>query len=226
MLKKPLPVFTRDHRTGSMKEFTPGESNGFALASDQASPPWFRVLVAGDDEPARLVTIWHLGQAWPVERDMLVECAADAAEALEKVRSHRFELVVLGWNLPHQDGAVVLRAMREDGLRVPVVVVSGQRRETIASDLEEMAAALVIKNELDSYSFRNAIVTSMRLQEGRRSVGSGHDTSRTERVGKSSVRRWRRKRRGVALGGRSLRPMRSGPGTLGFLNPSDGGNTP
>ncbi len=152
-----------------MKEFTPSEPHGFALASDPAGSPWFRVLLADDDEADRLVTIWHLGRAWTAERDLLVECAADAAEALEKIRGRRFALVVLAWNLPHQDGAVVLRAMRENGLRVPVVVVSGHRHEAIASDLEGLAAAFVNKNEMDPHSFRNAIVASMLLQEGRRS---------------------------------------------------------
>jgi CheY-like chemotaxis protein len=172
MAKTALPVFTRDHRTGSMKELTSDGHKESTLASDEAIVPHFRVLVADNDETDRLLTIWHLGKAWPVERDMMVECAADGAEALEKIRSDRFELVVLDWNMPHQDGAAVLRAMRESGLRVPVVVVSGQRHKTIASDLEAMAAAFVNKNELDPTSFRSAISASIQLQEGRCSLDS------------------------------------------------------
>jgi CheY-like chemotaxis protein len=149
-----------------MKEFTPSEPNGFAPSSGKADPSYFRVLVVDDDEADRLVTIWHLGKTWPVEQDLMVECAADGAEALEKIRSNRYALVVLDWNVPHQDGAAVLRAMHEHDLRVPVVVVSGQRREAIPCDLESMAATFINKDELDPDSFRNAIMASMQLQEG------------------------------------------------------------
>ena len=172
MRKSAIPVFTRDDRPGSTQELTAGVPKDFARARDEADPPHFRVLVADDDEMDRLLTIWHLGKAWPAERDMMVECAADGAEALEKIRSSRFALVVLDWNMPHRDGGDVLRAMREDGLRVPVVVVSGRRAEAIARDLETMAAAFVNKDELDPSSFRNAIAASMLMQAGGCSVGS------------------------------------------------------
>src|SRR6266536_2973032 len=169
MGEKALPMFTRDHRTGSMKELASNGPKDWNRASGKARPPQFRVLVADDDETDRLLTIWHLGKAWPVEQDMMVECAADGAEALEKIRRDRFALVVLDWNMPHQDGAAVLRAMREDGLRVPVVVVSGRHHEAIASDLKGMAATFVNKDELDPRSFRRAIAASIQLQEGKRS---------------------------------------------------------
>jgi two-component system sensor histidine kinase/response regulator len=159
-----------------MQEFTPGEPKRFALASDNADPSDFRVLVAGDDETDRRLTIGQLGKAWSVERDMMVECAADGAEALEKIRGNRYALIVLDWNMPHQESAAVLRAMREDGLRVPVVVVSDHRREAIAPGLETMAASFVNKEKLDPSSFLNAIVASILLQEGRRWFWSGLDT--------------------------------------------------
>ena len=161
-----------------MRELTPGEPKHFTLASDNTGPSHSRVLVADADETERRLTIRQLGKAWPVERGMRVECAANAAEALEKIRRNRYELVVLDWNISHQAGAVVLRAMREDGLRVPVVVVSGQRREVIARDLDSLAAGFVNKHELGVVGFRNAIAASILLQEGVFGlVRSGHDTS-------------------------------------------------
>jgi two-component system chemotaxis response regulator CheY len=163
-------MFTRDQRTGSMKQFTPGEPKNFGLAPDEAGPLHSRVLVAHDGEANRFLTIWRLGKAWPVEGDMMVECAADGAEALEKIRSKQYALVVLDWNMPLFNGADVLRAIRENDLRVPVVVMSDQRREAIASHLETMAAAFVNKDEFDTGSLRNAIAASIQLQEGRAQV--------------------------------------------------------
>lgn len=189
MAKKALPVFTRDPRTGSMKELAPDEPKDFALASDLAGPPHFRVLVADDDETDRLLTIWQLGKAWPFDWDIVVECAADGAEALEKIHRRRFELVVLDWNMPHQDGGDVLRAMRGNGLHIPVVVVSAQRHEAIASDLKAMAATFVHKDELAPRNFRSAIAASIQLQEMRHQAEgraeSGFPDSPTARAASS-----------------------------------------
>jgi len=171
MAKSGLPVFFRDPRTGSMKQFTPSEPKDFALAPAEADPALSRILVADDGEADRFLTIWQLGKVWP-NGGMLVECAADGTEALEKIHGHRYALVVLDWNLPWQDGAEVLRAMRERDLRIPVVVLSDQRREDIANELESMAAAYVNKEELDAHNFRNAIKTSMQLQAGPGVAGS------------------------------------------------------
>lgn len=173
-----LPVFARDHQTGAMKELAPGTQEEIALAGEPADPSHSRVLVLDDDKRDRQLTICQLGNTWPAERDMIVECAVDGAEALEKIRRTRYALAVLDWNIRRPDGADVLRAMRENGLRVPVVVVSRQDRKGIPIDLEEMAAAFLNKNEMDTITFRNAIVASILLQDGVFGVvRSGHDAS-------------------------------------------------
>jgi len=111
----------------------------------------------------RFLTIRQLGKAWPAERGMMVECAADGAEALARIHRNRYALVVLDWNMPHLNGGEILRAMRADGLRIPVVVVSGHPHEAIAPALETMAAAFVNKDELDPIRFGNAIATSLQM---------------------------------------------------------------
>jgi len=70
-----------------MRQFTPVEPKDFAFAADEVGPFPSRVLVADEGEANRFLTIWRLGKAWPIEGDMMVECAADGAEALEKIRS-------------------------------------------------------------------------------------------------------------------------------------------
>ena len=176
MAKQDLTVFTRDQQTGVMKELAGGELKDFTRASHQAGPPQFNVLVTGADESERRLTIWQLGKAWPAEREMMVECAADGAEALEKIESNQYDLVVLDWNLPHQEGPVVLRAIRRGSRRVPVVVLSGQRREAIARDLETWSAAFVNKDELDRYHFGSAIAAAIQLQEDGCWIGSDPET--------------------------------------------------
>ena len=120
-------------------------------------------MVADDCEADCALTIRHLGKAWPFACDVVVECAANGARALEKLRQSRFALAVLDWNMPHLDGREVLRTIRAEGLRIPVVVVSGQRREDIAQDLQRMDAAFVHKDELNPISLSSAITASLQL---------------------------------------------------------------
>ena len=174
MAKKLFPRFGRDHRTGSLQELSPGAQQGAAAGRNLADP--FRVLVANEDELDRQLMIRQLGQAGPAERDLMVECAANGAEALAKLRSQRYGFVVLEWILPDQVGAEVLRAIRDHSLRVPVVVVSGQPRAAIACHLDAMAAAFVNKQEMNAISFRCAIVSAILLLEGAFGlVRSGYD---------------------------------------------------
>lgn len=148
-----------------MQELTSDESKALLLGPAPAGVSHFHALVADDDEEDRLLTIWKLGDEWPVTGRLTVECAADGVEALEKIHNRAYALVVLDWDMPELDGEAVLRTMRARGVRVPVVIVSGQRRENIKCDLGVMAAAFANKNELDAGRFRKAIHDSMQLQE-------------------------------------------------------------
>lgn len=165
MAKKALPVFTRNHQTGSMEEFLANETQHLSLVSEEPRLSPVRVLVADGNERERLLTISQLGRMWPGKRDLMVECAADGPEALEKIRRVRFELIMLHCDILYHDGPEVLRAMRGDGLRVPVVVVaSGQSEATIACDLESLAAAFVPKGSLQLIDFSGASVESRELR--------------------------------------------------------------
>jgi CheY-like chemotaxis protein len=172
MARKALPVFAWDQRSLSMKELTPAEAEDVLRVRHQAGAPYFHALVADDDDDDRMLTIRQLGAAWPVAEGLTVECAADGVEALEKISHGQHALVVLDWDMPEQDGEAVLKAIRANGLRVPVVVVSGQRRENIRSDLTALAATFVNKNELDADRFRSAIQDSLQLQAVQSPTGS------------------------------------------------------
>jgi CheY-like chemotaxis protein len=123
----------------------------------------FRVLIIDDNEVDREIIVRNLGQAWPFERGMAVECASDGEEALEKIRTERFALIVLDWRLPLVGGAEVLRAIRLNGVCIPVVVISGMQREHISEDIESFGAAFLNKDEMNYNTLHDAIATSLRL---------------------------------------------------------------
>ncbi len=123
----------------------------------------FRVLVIDDNEADRKLTIHQLGEVWPFEREMVAESAADGREALEKIRKSRFTLIVLDWKLPLGGDGEVLRTIRRNGIRVPVIVISGLQRQDISDNLEKLGAAFLHKNEMTPSSLRDAIASSLRL---------------------------------------------------------------
>jgi CheY-like chemotaxis protein len=123
----------------------------------------FPVLVVDDSPTDKELACVYLAQAWPFEHDLEVDCASDGREALEKIRTRRFALVVLDWRLPIMGDGHVLRQLRAEGVRLPVVVVSGLSREEIDADLEALGAAFVHKNHLNPGSLYRAIAVALQL---------------------------------------------------------------
>ena len=144
-------------------------NKGKSLPANKAATPTpstktaLRILVIDDNETDRVTTISHLGKAWPFEHEMIPETADDGKEALEKLRSIRYALVVLNWKLPDMSGDDVLHAMRENGMRTPVVVISGVHPADIADDIQALGASFLKKDDMDPITLHAAIATSLRL---------------------------------------------------------------
>ncbi len=58
-----------------------------------------------------------------------VEIGRDGREGLEKVRSWRPDLVVLDLMLPEVDGFRVLKTLRDDGVQVPILILTARGEE-------------------------------------------------------------------------------------------------
>jgi len=131
--------------------------------ANPTSQPHLPVLVIDDNETDRELTTRYLGKAWPFEREMAVDYAADGREALRKMQAKRYALVILDWKLPVMDGDEVLRAMRGNSVRVPVVVISGLERNQIRDDLPALQASFLNKDAMNATTFPAAIAESLRL---------------------------------------------------------------
>lgn len=76
-----------------------------------------------------------------------VVCAGTAAEGLEVLGRQEFELVVVDYQMPGMTGLEFLCAVKERGIRVPVVLVTGLGNERVAMQaLREGASDYVIKD--------------------------------------------------------------------------------
>jgi CheY-like chemotaxis protein len=81
-----------------------------------------------------------------------LQCVAanDGPQALSLLKSESFDLVLLDLNLPTMSGLAILDKVRERGLTVPVVAMSGHLEPSIIERALEAGAAGYLKKPLDA----------------------------------------------------------------------------
>lgn len=93
-------------------------------------PPNANVLIVDDDDDLKLVVSSVLRAA-----GFAVRAVSSAEEALDHLRSHPVDLLVLDWHLPGMSGLDLCRALRKSEQGVPVLFLSAH------STAEEMTLA-------------------------------------------------------------------------------------
>ena len=104
----------------------------------------FRILLVEDDQVDRMAVRRAL-QRGGIRAEL--QEAADMDEALGAVAESAFDCVLLDFNLPGQDGLRVLRALRQGGLDVPVVMLTGQQDTETAVELMKGGASDYLTKE-------------------------------------------------------------------------------
>lgn len=85
-------------------------------------------LLLVDDEPALL----EIGKLFLEEGgDLCVDTARTGAEALEKLRSGRYEAIVSDYNMPQMDGITFLKEVRLCHPQLPFILFTGKGREKV-----------------------------------------------------------------------------------------------
>lgn len=90
-----------------------------------------RILIA-EDEP-RIAAFLEKGLR---ANGFTITVANDGRDALQKALGNEFDLLILDLNLPHQDGFQVLQALRGQGEKMPIIIL------TARDDLEDKVAGL------------------------------------------------------------------------------------
>jgi len=122
-----IAAANRTDRTGAV--FTirlpvPVTSKLQAEAIHDATRGPLRILVV-DDEPA----ILRFLHASLESQGYIVATAADAHTALDMVRRHTADLVVLDLGLPDMDGLDVVRQIRDGGENLPIIILSSREKK-------------------------------------------------------------------------------------------------
>jgi CheY-like chemotaxis protein len=81
-----------------------------------------KVLLVDDDSDVRRLYAIGLNQ-----RGFEVKLAANGAEAVERIRTERPDVILLDWLMPLMDGGEVVQRLGQDGASaIPIIVISGQ----------------------------------------------------------------------------------------------------
>ena len=107
------------------------------------------LLIVEDNEIDRDILLRHLNTACPTH---MVDQAMDGAEALEKIRSKNYGLVLLDWQLPRMNADQLLKRLQTLGRQLPVIVISGFPFEEISSYLKPFGVNFLHKDNLSAAS--------------------------------------------------------------------------
>ncbi|MFA9565558.1 MAG: response regulator, partial [Acidimicrobiales bacterium] len=87
----------------------------------EPSPTQPQILIAEDDTEIRMALERILGYEGYATRSV-----ADGAAALEAIKDHRPDVIVLDVMMPYVDGLTVCRRLREHGDRTPVLMLTAR----------------------------------------------------------------------------------------------------
>ena len=82
------------------------------------------VLIVDDDESVQAVLYKVI-----LSNDIDAKVASSGEEALEMISHHHFDLVLLDINMRGIDGFEVVRTLREQGTKTPIIIVSGRQED-------------------------------------------------------------------------------------------------
>lgn len=119
--------------------------------------PQTHVLLLVEDNPADADLVEELLDQAGVEQYAILR-AARLSEALEKIRAHTIDVVLLDLRLPDGVGLATLQAIRSVNQQIPIVVLTGNDDEALAmSCIKAGAQDYLCKGELRPAPLRRSI---------------------------------------------------------------------
>lgn len=125
-----------------------------------ASEKRYRALIVEDDPAIRKLVEKILSR-----KQVDIDIAPDGRTAMEKLRSQRYSVLVLDLMVPEVNGFEVIEFLKEEGLTLPVAVVSAVSHQALTR-LDLDVVKLVISKPFDVDEFTKAILALCAEAEG------------------------------------------------------------
>ena len=122
-----------------------------------------RILIVDDNEVDRIAVRRFLRTS-----EMAIEIteAADYQEAKEKMSNNLFDCMFIDYLLPDGDGLTLVREIRQQGLKIPLIVLTGHGDEGIAVDMMKAGASdYLSKFRLSASRLNQAMRNALRIYE-------------------------------------------------------------
>lgn len=127
------------------------------------------ILIIEDEKAMRLLIqdyLEYLGYA--------VLLAPDGQTALELVKSETISLAFVDINLPDMSGVEVMEEMRNRGVSCPLVIISGNLRDSYADEIAHLDVCEILEKPVDLTDLERAILTHVGISPGdSKAAGTG-----------------------------------------------------
>ena len=117
-----------------------------------------RILVVDDDQ----ATLASLSRAFRLAGYDAVVCD-NASRAIALVRQERFDLVCSDVVMPGKDGLAMLTELRDGGIAVPVIMISGQATIDMAVRATKLGAADFLEKPISADKLLLTVENTLRL---------------------------------------------------------------
>lgn len=118
-------------------------------------PVYSRILVVDDSASIRKAVRTMLAQTGFV----VVDEAADGAEALNLILSIRYALVVSDWFMEPMSGIELLRSLRSRGRRLPFIMMTAQNQKKFAAVARDSGATHFLVKPFTAPTLAETIAT-------------------------------------------------------------------
>jgi two-component system response regulator MprA len=135
-----------------------GRKEHLAPGSDSSS----KILVVDDDPLIRKLLIDLL-----THDGYEVDAAEDPQAALKLLLRHRYSLLMTDLELPRTSGLELIHEVRGRGLRLPILVVSGNQEAILKAAVQDLGRAECILKPFGIDAIRAAVARLLAPQPGR-----------------------------------------------------------
>lgn len=116
-----------------------------------------RVLVVDDSEDNQMVLQFFLKQ-----RGIAFEAAYDGSEALEKVKQHSFDLILMDIQMPIMDGHTATKNLRDSGFNKPIIALTAHAMKSDQERCIQSGCTDYLTKPLDMTLFQKMLVRHLR----------------------------------------------------------------
>jgi len=116
----------------------------------------FRILVADDEEGIRESLNLILCEEYNLA------FAINGQDTLDKLSAEKFDLVLLDIKMPKMDGLEVMKRMREQGMTVPVLILTAYQSVELAKEAIKLGAQSYLPKPFEREQILNEVRNTLK----------------------------------------------------------------